>query len=63
MIQNGVHHGENQPCQEGEDGYIFVNYFVGEYDYLANIFYGALLNGRTLAIDLTEKPQFFIQIL
>ena len=38
LIQNYVHHGENQPRQEVEDGYIFVNVFVEKYDYLANNF-------------------------
>ena len=27
---NNVNHGENQPRQEVEDGYVFVNIFVEE---------------------------------
>ena len=28
LIHNYIYHGKNQPCQEVEDGYIFVNIFV-----------------------------------
>ena len=29
LIQDYVHHGENQLCQEVEDDFIFLNIFVG----------------------------------
>ena len=33
LIKNYIHHGENNPRQDIEDGYIFANIFVKKYDY------------------------------
>ena len=53
LIQNYVHHGENQLRQEVEYGYIFVNILWVKYDYLANNFYATILSRHTLEIDPT----------
>ena len=55
-IKNYAHHRKNQPRQEVEDGYIFVNKFVKQSDYLTNHFYGTILSRCTVMIDRTTKP-------
>ena len=54
--QNYVHRGKNNPHQEVEDSYIFINNFVKKSGYLTNIFYVTLLSRRTVIIEPTGKP-------
>ena len=56
MIKNQINYGKNQPLQEVEDGYIFVDIFVKKYYSYKNYFYGAVLSRHTVSIGPNTKP-------
>ena len=55
-VNNCVHNCKNQPHQEVEGGYTFVNVLVKKYDYFINRFYGILLIKGPVIIAPTGIP-------